>query len=65
MLDLRIIQRPEVDTHDWSSIDEKKFRTRLVNELQTLRCPKTKTLLAGMWELVAVMQAAINYFHAA
>jgi YD repeat-containing protein len=62
MLDLRTMQRPEVDTHDWSSMDEKEFRTCLTRELPTLRCPKTKAALDRyVGEVVAAIQAATNY----
>jgi hypothetical protein len=61
-LDLRIMQRPKVNTHDWSNIDEKEFRIRLARELPPLRCPKTKPALDRyVGEVVAATQAAINH----
>ena len=61
-LDLRIVQRPKVDTHDWSSMDEKEFRIHLARELPPLRCPKTKTALDRyVSEVVTATQAAISH----
>src|SRR5690242_9529663 len=61
-LDLRTMQRPEVDTYDWSSMDEKVFRTSLTRELPPLRCPKTKLALDRyVGEVAAAIQAAIDY----
>jgi hypothetical protein len=63
-LALRIIQRPKVDRHDWSSIDEKEFRIRFARELLPLRGPRTKTALDRYTgEVVAAIQGAINHFH--
>lgn len=62
-LDLRIIQRPKVDTHDWSSMDEKEFRMSLARDLPLPRCSKTKPALdryAG--DVVAAIQVAIGHF---
>ncbi|PVH67570.1 hypothetical protein DL98DRAFT_523264 [Cadophora sp. DSE1049] len=60
-LDLRIIQRPKVDTRDWSSMDEKEFRIRFTRELLPFRSLKTKLALDRyVGEVVAVTQAAIN-----
>ncbi|PQE08856.1 reverse transcriptase protein [Rutstroemia sp. NJR-2017a BBW] len=61
-LDLRGIPRPEMNTRDWSRMDEKEFRTYLTRELPKTRCPKTKTAVDRyVGEIVAVIQAAINH----
>jgi len=61
-LDLRIIQRPRADIHEWSSIDEKKLRTSLAQEQPPLRCPKTKHALDRyVGEVVAAIRVAIDH----
>lgn len=61
-LDLRSIQRPEMNARDWSRMDEKEFRTYLAHELPITRYPKTKTALDRyVGEVVAAIQAAINH----
>jgi hypothetical protein len=61
-LDLRIMQRPKVDTHDWAGMDKKEFRIRLARELPPLRCPRTKTALDRyVGDVVAAIQATIDH----
>ncbi|KAH9214575.1 hypothetical protein DL95DRAFT_503073 [Leptodontidium sp. 2 PMI_412] len=45
ILDLRVIQRQQAETRDWSNIDEKKLQVKLALALPTPRCPKIRHVL--------------------
>jgi hypothetical protein len=62
ILDLRTIQRKQVKTRDWSSIDQKELRAKLARELPTLRCPKSRHALDRyVGEVTKAIQSAIEH----
>jgi ribonuclease HI len=62
ILDLRIIQRQQAETHNWSSINEKELRTSLARELPITRCPKSRHALDRyVGEVTKAIQSAIEH----
>jgi YD repeat-containing protein len=62
ILDLQTRERQQVETRDWSSIDEKELRAHLARELSTPRHPKSKHALDRYVEqVVRAIQSAIEH----